>query len=574
MPHIAKITMSLLVVLLANGWLSPAYASSDVRVLIDVSGSMKKTDPNNLRKPALRLLVRLLPDDARAGVWTFGKYVSQEIKHGKVTESWRSLAERKSDAIHSRGLFTNIELAIGRATASWHGSDENTQRSLILLTDGMVDVSKDPAKSDASRARILDKLLPSLKQRNIKVLAVALSEQADHELLQALAVNTDGWYEPAATADELQRLFLRVFEKAAPADTVPLAENRFRIDKSIREMTVLVFRKVGAPVTQIVQPDGGAISNADAPTGVKWFSEDSYDLITIAEPQTGEWGINAEIDPDNRVMVITDLKMRAKELPNQISAGQGLAIQVGFFNEGEQIQKQGFLRLVSVFTEHNNPKKNSSSLLMSLDNEGVFSTEIETLAQEGEHTVVVQARSDTFVRELVHKVNVVSPVTIDLLADEDGAKYTVKVSAKPTLVDTANLQVVAFLTGPDRKKKPLLLNRESDTTWLGNIHTPENAEYKLQVGVEGRSPLGDRLHAETPNYYLYGPELAPEPPPQPAPEPEIAEAPQPEAQFNWVKIIIQLLVVNLIVGAAVFGFIWWRRRGVKSELIITGADTA
>ena len=33
----------------------------DVRVVIDVSGSMKQNDPNDLRIPALNLLIGLLP---------------------------------------------------------------------------------------------------------------------------------------------------------------------------------------------------------------------------------------------------------------------------------------------------------------------------------------------------------------------------------------------------------------------------------------------------------------------------------------------------------------------------------
>ena len=41
--------------------------NSDVRVLIDVSGSMKKNDPKNLRSPALRLLVGLLHRAALLG---------------------------------------------------------------------------------------------------------------------------------------------------------------------------------------------------------------------------------------------------------------------------------------------------------------------------------------------------------------------------------------------------------------------------------------------------------------------------------------------------------------------------
>ena len=48
-------------------------APPDVRLVIDVSGSMKQNDPNNLRQPAVELLVQLLPEGSKAGVWTFGK---------------------------------------------------------------------------------------------------------------------------------------------------------------------------------------------------------------------------------------------------------------------------------------------------------------------------------------------------------------------------------------------------------------------------------------------------------------------------------------------------------------------
>src|SRR5690606_39875363 len=51
----------------------------EVRLLVDISGSMKQNDPNNLRRPALNLVARLLPDGSRAGVWTFGRMVNPLI---------------------------------------------------------------------------------------------------------------------------------------------------------------------------------------------------------------------------------------------------------------------------------------------------------------------------------------------------------------------------------------------------------------------------------------------------------------------------------------------------------------
>ena len=48
---------------------------NDVRVLIDISGSMRQNDPENLRRPALRMLAGLLQPGTRAGVWTFARYL-------------------------------------------------------------------------------------------------------------------------------------------------------------------------------------------------------------------------------------------------------------------------------------------------------------------------------------------------------------------------------------------------------------------------------------------------------------------------------------------------------------------
>ncbi|MDH5396376.1 MAG: hypothetical protein OEW97_08870, partial [Gammaproteobacteria bacterium] len=58
----------IVVVLLAVMISAPANAEqghsspiTDLRVIVDISGSMKKTDPKNLRRPAIRLLAGLIP---------------------------------------------------------------------------------------------------------------------------------------------------------------------------------------------------------------------------------------------------------------------------------------------------------------------------------------------------------------------------------------------------------------------------------------------------------------------------------------------------------------------------------
>ena len=48
-------------------------AGVDVRLVIDVSGSMKSGDPEYLRQDVLNGLGEMLPPGSRAGVWTFGQ---------------------------------------------------------------------------------------------------------------------------------------------------------------------------------------------------------------------------------------------------------------------------------------------------------------------------------------------------------------------------------------------------------------------------------------------------------------------------------------------------------------------
>lgn len=292
-------------------------AAKDIRILIDISGSMKQNDPQRLRAPALRLLTGLLSKDARAGVWTYAQYVNMLVPHGTVDAHWKERAQQAAAGINSAGLFTNIEEVLVKASAGWQAADPGIERHLIMLTDGLVDVAPDPALNAASRARVVNEVLPQLRERQVKVHTIALSAGADQALLRQLAAATGGWYEQVDNADGLQRVFLRLFEKTAKPDTLPLTANTVKVDASIREMTFLMFRKADEEI-ELVTPAGKTLSAAQAPAAVRWHRDTGYDLVTITQPEAGDWHIRGTEDQDNRVVVVTDLKVRATTLPNNL----------------------------------------------------------------------------------------------------------------------------------------------------------------------------------------------------------------------------------------------------------------
>ena len=103
--------------LAANG--NSQQQKPDVRLLIDISGSMKKNDPNNLRIPALQLVTNLLPQNADAGVWAFGRYVNMMVPLAPVNSDWQDKATKTAKKINSAGLYTNIGGVLTKASYGW-----------------------------------------------------------------------------------------------------------------------------------------------------------------------------------------------------------------------------------------------------------------------------------------------------------------------------------------------------------------------------------------------------------------------------------------------------------------------
>ena len=85
---------------------------TDVRVLVDVSGSMKKADPKAVRGPATALLATLLPDQSQGGIWLFGSDVRQLVPYGPVDARWDALGQPIEASIGSTDRFTHMESAL------------------------------------------------------------------------------------------------------------------------------------------------------------------------------------------------------------------------------------------------------------------------------------------------------------------------------------------------------------------------------------------------------------------------------------------------------------------------------
>lgn len=613
--------------LIIASYANPAFAISepvsDVRVIIDVSGSMKKNDPHNLRSPAIRMLVGLMPEKAKSGIWTFGKYVNMQVKHGTVTPSWKKLAMLESKKIHSRGLYTNIEDALKKTSRGWEKPNRKEYRHLILLTDGMVDVSKDPKQNEASRKRVLNSILPKLKMAGVKIHTIALSSNADKKLMSGLSGATDGWHEAVDNAADLQRAFLRIFEKSTNVDTIPLDNNSFSIDESIKDMTVLIFRKPGSSETKLVTPDKKTWSSKSHPKNVSWHQDTGYDLISSRSPEVGKWLINAAIDPDNRVMVVTNLKLATGKLPNNIMYGDTLNLTAKLIQEGKTVTQKRMLNLVRFkVLKHmkvekgeaddnqamsQTPMLDDGSAADRLAGDGVYTVAFNTDQSSGNVSLTIQAKSPAFEREVRHIIKIHdTPADLNISQQTDG-KFKLDVVPRMELLIPHTVSVQVRL--PDGSKKTL--EQDDDDNWsvlIDKQHEgkqvtvtlvgtrvndkPLHIDFDkiLKVSKAGEQHLS--LDSQSSHAPVAPPAVASDssdhhapaaPPPIPAvdtaatsnkpDDPETKDSANSDETsekvkegFNWLSTVMIILYANvilLILGG--IGYLVWRKRKLKID---------
>lgn len=546
---------------------------ADVRVLIDISGSMKQTDPQNLRKPALDLIVRLLPDNSRAGVWNFGNAVNMLMPFKPVDAQWRTQAAAKTSAINSVAMYTNIGKALDEVSFDKQALSPDYNTHIVLLTDGVVDISKDAVANANERQRILNEILPSLKTAGYKIHTIALSEKSDTELLKKLSQSTDGIYTLAASADQLMAVFLKIFDQAVPAERLPLENNSFLVDASVKEFTALIFRNVGVDKTIISAPDGKDYHAANSSDGISWYRTDKYDLVTVANPKTGQWKIKTEIAPQSRITIVSNLQLVVEPLKNNLHTNAAMPLSYSFQENGKVITDANFLRLIDVSAVVTNiaSKENTKITFApsALPADGLFQQTLTAFGAASDYEIHLLVDGKTFKREFKHSLNVrdsLMQLEKNSLTTSDGkVHYNYKVTTDPKVVDFAKTQLSATISSsspsssPSHKALEQKLIAVDGQAWELSFVPEAAGDYAVVIHAQGELLSGERLDETlAADNFTYTPPL----PEVAAPAISHAEPPALETPANETKQTSNLLLYIAIgVGAVLLlllGFVAYK----------------
>jgi Mg-chelatase subunit ChlD len=381
----------------------------DLIFILDCSGSMKQTDPQDLRRPATELIVSLLGPKDRVGLVGFGGSAQTLIP---LTDNLPANQKLFSTAIQkhitSQELYTNLSEAAKKGYEEIKGSPRGT-KILLLMSDGQMDLGS--KEKDAAALNELFSLIPELTKANIKLYTVAFTDLSDQKLLADLAEKTKGFFQLAKTDKDLHVIFSSIFEQVKLPDTVPLEGDTFLIDKEIQEVAVLITKQVGT-TTRLIDPNRTELVYGKLPGNIDWHQTHAFDLIAIKNPLPGRWKVQFSTKEGNKIFIVTDLVLKTSFSQNQVYPGHETAIEAWLERKDKRIGEKKFLESIFFMSDIKDPSGKHTKINLyppktgeQPDKKGIYSNQF-TFKQPGDYTIRIIVDGKTFKRELIRQVKV------------------------------------------------------------------------------------------------------------------------------------------------------------------------
>ncbi len=415
--------------------MSHTVYGADVRILLDVSQSMAQNDPDNLRKEALDVLINSLSAGDKAAIWTFGQYVNLIVPHERVNDQWRTLARQKVNALGAPAIRTNIGGVLEKASYDFNFSTYNGPTDIVLITDGQVDIAPNKDVNAVERERILSQLIPKYNQANATIHTVALSDKADHALLKQLSEQTGGHYHKLTDPKLFTRTLYELSSEIVPANKLPIMQNSFLVDQSIRELTVMMYHSDGA--VALIDPKGVKTS-AVAPSNYRWEVAKGMTQVSISSPAKGRWQVEGELSSSD-IRVISDIQLQwLKPMTSTVAKGTDVLIQASLLDDRGAAIESDVSPLIKATL-----RVDGVDLPAAVQGDQITSR-VPYSAARDIRAVELRVDGGTFERMLSRQLHYVEPFISEVLMVDEA--YEWRLYPNRFLADTSNIDAQATRT--------------------------------------------------------------------------------------------------------------------------------
>ena len=537
----------------------PSSEQVDAVLVLDVSGSMLLTDPLNLRQEGAKLFTQFLKKGDRLAIVTF----SDEANVLRTLEPFDPSQQSSINSLISQagasGEFTNLAAGIDKAVSILKNNqrDKATQ-TIILMSDGKMEPSPIAESAAVLSTRLAEDTLPELKKSGVKLYTLAFSDQADKDLLQEFAALTDGisWFTPSA--EKIHESFANLFLAVKKPQIAPQTKKGFKLDSDVQEATFYINREGETDSIAIIRPDGSTIDSKSTSNDIKWFKGKQFDVVTVMQPQSGDWQITGVANQEGFATLLTKLRL-VSEWPTNLYAQEKIVLEVRLYEEDKPISLPEMSGIIQFAFQVTPTDKVSEPIIRDflqddgkdgdrIAKDGIFSKTIE-VEDPGEYKLRVLAKAPTFernqqipfrVKAPLVRVNIIgSSAKLEKLlaadqeeesANDHGASHDSHVDTaeedghqgdKPQIIEVAlnedvgtfkkfNVKLVAVDSSKSRYELPLSFDKLNKTKRYASVAMlPKADKYTFQAILSGETKRSQIVRSESkPIIYNYEPKGA------------------------------------------------------------------
>jgi hypothetical protein len=432
-------------------------SSIDLRVVVDMSEAMQIRDPDNLRSEGIEFLIRSLPDQAHAGVWSYARHTQKVAQFGPANALWKQIASIHVDSLKASGDQADLPGAL--RAASWD-IDKKTKGTshIVLFGNGDIRLGKTTTEDAQARQNLLSTWALGLRRARIVVHTIGFSTDGfstdgfstdvksgdDLDLLRQLAEVSGGLHQVVADRSELQSVLLDVQRRVALQPKPQLdAAGRFQVAPGAQRLTMLWFAldsRESEP--KLLAPNGVEFSRLTSLPNGRWLLAQNFEIVTLDEPQPGWWQIIGAT-PD-RLSVFGELDIRIEGVASTVVPTDDSRVEIRLFSQGLQISDADFLDLLDirawVVTQ-------GERRPLPVDRQDSEFTAFFVNLDNGAHDLEVQVVAPTFVRSVTVPFVVNNPLRVDIM-QQPGEEAIAWVQFSHPEVDYASVRTTGIVRKP------------------------------------------------------------------------------------------------------------------------------
>lgn len=394
---------------LVNAESSNTSSNLDVVFVLDSSGSMKESDPEEIRTEAIKMFLDMSQ--------------VQGNKFGLVAYSDNVVREHNLDTINSsddkeriKNMALNIPLGQKTDTGAGileavnlmnSGHDKNHKPVIILLSDG----KNDPQRKTEDSLKDLKSSISTCKDKGYPVYTIGLNYDGtvDKTQLEEMSNETKGKNYITSTAADLPKILTDIYadnSKLKVQDGGTVTANgeyqdlKVKIPNSnVMEANISMISDSKVEV-KLLDPKGTEVnipsSNAVFTTSKK------YSMLKIIKPAEGDWTVKIKGVSGSNIKVNYifnyDLQLEANFTPSSPKNGDKLKVEAYLASNGQKITDKALYTNMKGKLIVKNVKDNSSKEV-SLDyTEGIFKGEY-SIPDKGKYELKVRVDGNSLYRE-------------------------------------------------------------------------------------------------------------------------------------------------------------------------------